>query len=65
MSMVEQLQKDIEILFLVGWEYEDALPDYITDKLYDVMYPMSQIRDGVRMFPYIKIDENKHFLGDL
>ena len=63
-TMIEQLQTDKEIVFAVAWAYEDALPDYITDKLYDLLYPMSQIRNGVRMFPYIAIDERKLFLGD-
>lgn len=63
--MVKQLQKDIEIVFLVAWEHEDTLPDYVTGKLYDSMYLMSKIRDGVRMFPYINIDGKKHFLSDL
>lgn len=65
MSLATQLGTDIEIVFSVGWEYEDNLPDYITDELYAMLYPMSKIRDGVRMFPYVNIDRKKHFLGDL
>ena len=62
MSMIDQLQTDKEIVFAVAWEYEDELPDYITDELYKSMYPMSKLDDGLRVFPYIKIDEHKHFL---
>ena len=65
MSMTEQLQTDKEIAFMVGWEHEDELPDYITDELYGVLYPMSKLDSGLRVFPYIVIDEKKHFLGDL
>lgn len=67
MTMVERLKEDIEIVFQVGWEFEDELPQYIMDegKLYDSIFLMSRIRDGVRMFPYIKIDDKRHFLSDL
>jgi hypothetical protein len=64
MAMCDELQKEQEIVFLVGWQNEDELPDYIDDNLYKHLYNMSKL-DGVRLFPFIKIDGKKHFLGDL
>ena len=42
-------------IYSIEWEYEDKLPEGITDLEYDLMYPKSEIKDGVRMFPYIKV----------
>lgn len=45
------------------WENEDELPHLLSFQ-YDLMFPLSRIIDGVRMFPYI-IDEhgNKTYIG--
>lgn len=50
--------KDYE-LYSVEWEYEDSLPKNLSDLEYDLMYDKSEIRDGVRMFPYITIYSNE------
>jgi len=46
-----------------GWENEDDLPDLLTDKEYNSMFPTSKVIDGVRMFPYIRVKSNKFYLG--
>jgi hypothetical protein len=40
-------------LYAVEWEYEDMLPKDLSDLEYDLMFDKSEVRDGVRMFPYI------------
>jgi hypothetical protein len=40
-------------LYSVEWEYEDMLPKDLSDLEYDLMFGKSELRDGVRMFPYI------------
>lgn len=51
------MDQDFEI-YSVDWEYEDQLPE-ISDLEYDLLFVHSQIRGGVRMFPYIKIYDNE------
>lgn len=34
------------------WVYEDQLPSDMDGKVYDFLYPLSAIVDGVRMFPW-------------
>lgn len=52
----------------IQWEYEDNLPD-MEGVEYDHLFERSEIRGGVRMFPYISIysdadgTETRHFLG--
>lgn len=52
----------------VQWEYEDKLPE-MEDVDYAHIFEWSEIRGGVRMFPYIAIyadadgSEARHFLG--
>ena len=46
-------------LYSVEWTYEDALPKNLSDLEYDLMFEKSEIRDGVRMFPYITIYFNE------
>jgi hypothetical protein len=52
----------------VCWEYEDNLPDLDACE-YDHLFEKSEIRDGVRMFPYIVVysmtdgTPTRHFLG--
>lgn len=36
------------------WEYEDMLPE-MGDYEYSVIFDKSEVRDGVRMFPFVKI----------
>ena len=63
MSSAEQLQKE-DVVLVVGWKNEDELPDYITDELYNIMFPMSKV-DIVRLFPFVNIDGKEHFLGTI
>jgi hypothetical protein len=46
---------------ITEWEYEDQLPnmDY---NLYQKLYRCSQVRDGVRVFPFVRINNQKYFL---
>lgn len=44
-------------IIAVFWEYEDQLPE-MEDHEYDLIYPKSEIRDGVRMFPYVWVDKD-------
>ena len=52
----------------VQWEYEDNLPE-MEDVDYAHLFEKSEVRDGVRMFPYVSIysdtdgTETRHFLG--
>lgn len=34
------------------WEYEDNLPE-LSDEEFAAIFPLSEIRDGVRMYPFI------------
>ena len=45
---------DMEIAH-IRYEYEDRLPDSITEAEYDELYPSSKVIDGVRMFPYVNV----------
>ena len=40
------------------WEYEHKLPE-LTDVDYDHLFYCSEVRDGVRMFPYLEIYSNE------
>jgi hypothetical protein len=42
----------------VKWEYEDQLEDDFTDG----MWRMSEIIDGVRMYPYVEVDFIRYYL---
>ncbi len=42
----------------VKWEYEDQLPESITDDEFHGMYDASEVIYGVRMYPYIEIEIN-------
>ncbi len=37
------------------WEYEDKLPQNLTDIEYCLMHHYSAVLDGVRMFPFVTI----------
>ena len=50
--------KDYE-LYSVEWAYEDMLPEDLSDLEYDLMYDRSEVRDGVRKFPYITMYSNE------
>ena len=53
----------------VQWEYEDMLPASMDDIEYNHAFEKSEVRGGVRMFPYISIYsddsgvETRHYLG--
>jgi len=53
----------------IQWEYEDMLPASMTDEEYDHLFEKSEVRSGVRMFPYISTYsdingiETRHYLG--
>lgn len=42
----------------VYWEYEDRLPK-VRPSEFGVMYPLSRIIGGVRMYPYILDEEGE------
>ena len=47
----------------IYWDYEDRLPK-IRPSQYDLMYPLSRIIDGVRMYPYTRdCNGEKVYLG--
>jgi hypothetical protein len=53
------------LMRFVYWEYEDQLPEWVTDEDYSAMYPMSKVGGGVRLFPYIVADDGRReYLGE-
>jgi len=48
-------------LVAVRFEYEDKLPK-TTDLIYEYMFRVSQVIDGVRMFPYIELEGDRFYL---
>jgi len=44
-------------IYSLEWEYEDQLPESLTDIEYNHLFEYSEIKDGVRMFPFITIYE--------
>ena len=54
-------QVEAEVSLPIKWGYEDELPK-ITDKEYKKMYDRSSVIDGVRMFPYVELDNNRVYL---
>ena len=48
----------------IKWEYEDELPEGISDEVFSAMYACSEL-DVVRLYPYITIDGRKRFLIEL
>lgn len=45
------------------WEYEDALSEAMDGKVYDAVFPSSRVVSGVRMFPYVIIDDQRFYLA--
>ena len=45
-------------IYTIEWENEDELPDECSDLDYALMYQKSEVREGVRMFPYIRVFDN-------
>ena len=43
-------------ILCIQWEYEDDLPKMIQEE-FDLLYAKSEIRDGVRMYPYVWTDD--------
>lgn len=54
----------LNMVMMVKWEYEDDLPDDLSDAVYDMMLPMSRV-DGVRLFPYLEFNGSKVYLGSV
>lgn len=52
------MNKDYDI-YSLEWEYEDNLPEYLSDIDYDHLFQYSEVRGGVRMFPFITIYTNQ------
>lgn len=44
----------------VAWEYEDQLPT-VSNARFSEMYEVSEMRDGVRMYPFIVLRGEKSF----
>lgn len=42
-------------VYSIEWEYEDQLPESLSDFEYSLMFHYSEIKSGVRMFPFITI----------
>lgn len=42
----------------VKWEYEDQIEPHITE----ATYKMSRVHIGVRMYPYVMIEGERHYL---
>lgn len=42
-------------IYSLEWEYEDELPKDLSDIDYDHLFQYSEVRGGVRMFPFITI----------
>lgn len=40
-------------ILYVHWEYEDKLPDNCPHGEFDSIFDKSEVRDGVRMYPYV------------
>jgi hypothetical protein len=60
-----RLAKDCSYAVCVGWVHEDELeklPRPPSADEYDVLYSASRIRDGVRMFPCVRIGGVVHLL---
>jgi hypothetical protein len=45
-----------------GWEFEDNLPESLTDEQYSMMYQVSSV-DMVRIFPYVVTPRGREYLG--
>lgn len=47
----------------IYWQYEDELPE-VTESQFHMMFALSRVVDGVRMYPYTKDSAgNKSYLG--
>jgi hypothetical protein len=53
---IEQ-QRLVMTIIAIFWEHEDELPEMAKHE-YDLIFPKSEVRDGVRMFPYVWIDKD-------
>ena len=42
-------------VYSLEWEYEDQLPKNLSDLEFDLMFHYSEIKDGVRMYPFITV----------
>ena len=46
-----------------GWEYEDQLPEDITDGMFDAMFRASRVFI-VRLYPFIRTLEGRMWIGE-
>ena len=47
---------------IIQWEYEDQLPEDLTDEDFKLMFAASEV-DGIRIYPYIETENGeKYFL---
>jgi hypothetical protein len=44
---------------LFMWANEDALPEDMDGQVYDFLYPVSELIDGCRMFPWPVVRRNQ------
>ena len=50
-------------IYIIQWEYEDDLPEMQPEE-FNLLYAQSKIIHGVRMYPYIWLDnDEKGYLG--
>lgn len=47
-------------ILCIQWEYEDQLPKMSKEE-FNLIYAKSEIRDGVRMYPYVWINDGDEF----
>jgi len=50
------------VIVLLEWEYEDELPS-MTNSKYNAIFDQSKVIDGVRMFPFITVDERRIYIA--
>ena len=56
---------ETEVMATVAWMPEHELPEWIGDDEYNILFLSSQVRDGIRVFPYISLCKKQIFLiGD-
>lgn len=62
-NVEQNVRQEQESLQYIKWEYEDNLPN-MPDHIYASMYTLSQVRDGVRMFPYFISGTERIYLAE-
>lgn len=46
---------------VIRWEYEDCLPENLSDEEYKRMFVVSRVDSGVRMFPYVELEGGRRY----